>query len=240
VVQIDSGVTLKVGALVDIASVNLAATGRLELHGATSKLAVSALPIPGGTGAATATVDLTDADLVIQSSAATKSADFATFYGDTKQGFNQGDWKGLGITSSTAADNKNADTGVTVVDNALLGLTDFGGRPVDANSILLKYTYYGDIDQNGQVDADDLTVFASNFGRTSGATQVDGDIDFNGTVDADDLTIFANNFNKGVGAPLATAVAGVQAVPEPTSLVLAGLGAAGILAGLAIRRKRSG
>ena len=80
-----------------------------------------------------------------------------------------------------------------------MGLTQFSGEPVDANSLLLKYTYYGDIDQNGAVDADDLTVFANNFGRTSGATQVDGDIDFNGTVDADDLTVFANNFNKGVG-----------------------------------------
>ncbi|HZO05052.1 MAG TPA: VCBS repeat-containing protein, partial [Solirubrobacterales bacterium] len=35
----------------------------------------------------------------------------------------------------------------------------------------------GDIDGNGTVDADDLTVFANNFGRRSGATQVDGDID---------------------------------------------------------------
>jgi hypothetical protein len=183
-------------------------------------------------------LDLTDADIAVQTTAASKAADLAAFYADVKQGFNQGDWKGLGITSSTAANNTNADTGVTVVDNALLGLTDFGGRTVDANSILLKYTYYGDIDQNGQVDADDLTVFASNFGRTSGATQVDGDIDFNGAVNADDLTVFANNFNKGVGAPLADAAAGVQAVPEPASLVLAGLGAAGVLAGLAVRRRR--
>jgi hypothetical protein len=82
----------------------------------------------------------------------------------------------------------------------------------------LKYTYYGDIDQNGQVDADDLTVFASNFGRASGATQIDGDIDFNGTVDADDLTVFANNFNKGVGNPLANG--GIHAVPEPAALAL--------------------
>ena len=91
----------------------------------------------------------------------------------------------------------------------------------------MKYTYYGDIDQNGQVDADDLTVFASNFGRTQGATQVDGDIDFNGAVNADDLTVFANNFNKGVGNPLAAA--SVQAVPEPSTCALLVMGGASLV-----------
>jgi hypothetical protein len=226
---------LKVGALVGANDVSLGAGSRLEFHSETSK--IYGLALPGAAGARTATVDLTDADVVFQSTAGAKTTDFKNLYADVKQGFNSGDWKGLGVTSSTAAANANADTGVTVVDNALLGLTDFGGRAVDANSLLLKYTYYGDIDQNGQVDADDLTVFASNFGRTTGATQVDGDIDFNGAVNADDLTVFANNFNKGVGSPLGAA--SVQAVPEPTSLVLAGLGAAGILAGVAARRRNN-
>jgi hypothetical protein len=92
---------------------------------------------------------------------------------------------------------------LALVDNALLGLVQFGGLSVDENALLLKYTYYGDIDLNGQVDADDLTVFANNFGRPAGATQIDGDIDFDGDVDADDLTVFANNFGKGIGAPSA-------------------------------------
>ena len=107
---------------------------------------------------------------------------------------------GNGLSSSGA--QNNTDTTLELVDNAILGLTQFSGEPVDANSILIKHTYYGDIDLNGAVDADDLTVLANNFGRTSGASHVDGDIDFNGTVDADDLTVFANNFLKGVGAPL--------------------------------------
>jgi hypothetical protein len=135
-----------------------------------------------------------------------------------KQGYNGGDWQGLGITSTSSANNANTDTGLAVLDNALLGYATFSGVPVTADSILLKYTYYGDVDMNGQVDADDLTVFANNFGRTSGATQADGDIDFNGTVDADDLTVFANNFNKGVGNPLA--LASLHAVPEPSTLAL--------------------
>jgi hypothetical protein len=179
---------------------------------------LSALSITGATDAWTAKLDLANNDAIVHSTAANKAADFGRLYNQLKQGFNSGAWTGLGITSATAAANASADTGLAVVDNALLGLSNFSGQTVTADSIVLKYTYYGDIDQNGQVDADDLTVFAGNFGRTTGATQVDGDIDFNGRVDADDLTVFANNFNKGVGGPLVAA--SVQAVPEPGTWAL--------------------
>jgi hypothetical protein len=195
---------------------------------------LGALTIAGATDAWTAKFDLSSNDAIVQSSAANKAADFARLRNQVRQGFNNGNWEGLGITSATAAANAGNDTGVSVVDNAVLGLTNFSGQTVTADSILLKYTYYGDIDQNGQVDADDLTVFASNFGRASGATQIDGDIDFNGAVNADDLTVFANNFNKGVGNPLAAA--SVQAVPEPATVVLS-IAAAIAIALVYVRRR---
>jgi hypothetical protein len=186
---------------------------------------VGTVSVAGAPDAWTARLDLNDNDAVVQSTAANKAADFARIYNQLQQGFNGGNWKGLGIASTTAANNPSADTGLLLVDNAIAAHTDFSGQPVTANSILLKYTYYGDIDQNGQVDADDLTVFASNFGRTSGATQIDGDIDFNGAVNADDLTVFANNFNKGVGNPLGAGE--VQAVPEPATWLLLAVGIVG-------------
>jgi hypothetical protein len=148
----------------------------------------------------TGTLDLADNDLVVKTTAAGKTAAFNALYSRLVAGFAGGSWNGNGVLSSAAQTNPN--TTLSLVDNAVLGFSTFGGEPVDANSLLLKYTYFGDIDQNGQVDADDLTVFANNFGRKSRATQVDGDIDFNGTVDADDLTVFANNFRRGVGTPL--------------------------------------
>jgi hypothetical protein len=168
--------------------------------------------IPDGTSAgtsvlsnlnipATATLDLADNDLVLKPTAANKQPLLSALYDRLKSGYAGGAWNGNGLTSSVAQSNRG--TTLSLVDNAILGLTQFSGEPVDENSLLLKYTYFGDIDQNGAVDADDLTVFANNFGRTTGATQVDGDIDFNGTVDADDLTVFANNFGNGSGVPLA-------------------------------------
>jgi hypothetical protein len=146
---------------------------------------------------ASATLDLANNDLIVNTTADTKDMLLSSLYDQLKSGYANGAWNGNGIASSTA--HGNTDTTLSLVDNAILGLTQVSGEAVDQNSLLLKYTYYGDIDQNGTVDADDLTVLANNFGRTSGATQVDGDIDFNGTVDADDLTVFANNFGKGIG-----------------------------------------
>jgi hypothetical protein len=129
-----------------------------------------------------------------------------------------------------------------MIDNAVFGYPEFGGQTVNDNSIIVTYTYYGDIDANGEVNADDLTVFANNFGKPTEAGQVDGNIDFDADVDADDLTVFANNFGKGAGAPLASgpvAAVSPEAVPEPTSRVLAGLCGAGVLAGIAFRRRRT-
>jgi glucose/arabinose dehydrogenase len=199
-------------------AINGGAVALAPSGGAAGTSVLSSLTIAGATDAWTARLDLMNNDAIVQSTAANKTADFDRLYNQLKQGFNNGTWNGQGVTSTTAAANATNDTGLSVVDNALLGLTDFSGQPVTADSIILKYTYYGDIDQNGQVDADDLTVFANNFGRTTGATQINGDIDFNGAVNADDLTVFANNFNKGVGNPLGAA--NVQAVPEPRTIAL--------------------
>jgi hypothetical protein len=184
-------------------------TNRLKQNGLTVGAGSRVTLLPGGAGAnvltpldlgTTGTLDLADNDLVVKTTAAGKTGAFNALYSRLVAGFAGGAWNGTGVLSSAAQTNPN--TTLSLVDNAVLGFSTFGDEPVDANSLLLKYTYFGDIDQNGQVDADDLTVFANNFGRLSGATQVDGDIDFNGTVDADDLTVFANNFLREVGTPL--------------------------------------
>ncbi len=81
-----------------------------------------------------------------------------------------------------------------------------------------------DFDRDGDVDGQDFLTWQRNFGATV-APQSQGDADFDGTVTADDLAVWQDAY----GSPLTAVVA----VPEPTTLYLAGL----VLMSLAIGRR---
>jgi autotransporter-associated beta strand protein len=125
-------------------------------------------------------------------------------------------------------------------DNFVLQKTEFGGIPVNNDMLLIKFTYAGDADLNGQVDVADLGALASNW-QTS-APWTSGDFDYSGFVDVADLGLLASNWQSGVGSPLgpslqealASAGLGHVVVPEPASGALVGTGML-----LALRRRRS-
>ncbi|MHB1037026.1 MAG: PEP-CTERM sorting domain-containing protein [Pirellulales bacterium] len=81
----------------------------------------------------------------------------------------------------------------------------------------------GDTDSNGKVDIFDVATMQVKYGTTSGATWADGDFTGDGTVDIFDVAQMQTNYGKGVS--MAAAV-----VPEPSTLVLAGLGLAALVA----------
>ncbi|MBE3123276.1 MAG: PEP-CTERM sorting domain-containing protein, partial [Planctomycetes bacterium] len=110
----------------------------------------------------------------------------------------------------------------------------FGGQTVDDSSVLLKYTYWGDANLDGQVTFDDYDIIdyfywfplpAAQMGWWTGDFNMDGEVTF----DDYELIDYAYWFQ---GAPLTGD--GLGAVPEPATLVLLGLG---VLA-IAARRKR--
>jgi hypothetical protein len=108
-----------------------------------------------------------------------------------------GSWTGNGITSSLA----NASTlALGYADNTVTGLAVFSGQSVDPTSILVKYTYYGDSDLDGDVDVVDLGNLASHWQTSS--TWTGGDFDYTGSVDVGDLGLLATNWQAGVGSPL--------------------------------------
>jgi probable HAF family extracellular repeat protein len=95
------------------------------------------------------------------------------------------------------------------------------GWYVDLSAALVA----GDANGDGKVDLTDFGILKSNFG--SGTTLAQGDFTGDGKVDLTDFGILKSNFGQ----------TGAAAVPEPSGLLLAGLGAAG--AGLARRRRRT-
>ena len=66
----------------------------------------------------------------------------------------------------------------------------FSGQTVDATSALVKFTYYGDLDLDGDVDMTDANTLESNFGKT-GAIWTDGDLNYDGTVNTADFDLLA-------------------------------------------------
>ncbi len=82
----------------------------------------------------------------------------------------------------------------------------------------------GDANGDGKVDINDLTIVPTNFGQT-GMTWGQGDFIGDGRVDINDLTIVLTSFGYAV-----TAACGLAAVPEPSALVLIGVGVVSLLA----------
>lgn len=130
-------------------------------------------------------------------------------------------WLMTGTVLTTASTPAGATLGYA--DNAALSapFTTFGGVSVDAGSLLIKYTYRGDCNLDGQVDISDLGILATNWQSASPWTG--GDSNYDGVVDITDLGMLATNWQAGVGNPLgpsiddALSAFGLPAagVPEP-------------------------
>jgi hypothetical protein len=85
----------------------------------------------------------------------------------------------------------------------------------------------GDVNGDGQVDINDLTIVLANYGKTGYIwSQGCMDGDPSGTVDINDLTIVLANYGYGV---YGVSAAGIKAMPEPSCVVLLGIGAIAVL-----------
>lgn len=125
-------------------------------------------------------------------SAVSAPADLVRSYLST--GRNGGAWTGAGVTSSAAQADPNHATAVGYAEaSQLLGLTGpqtatWAGLPVDATTLLLRYTYYGDLNLDGRVGADDYALLDRGFGAHRSGW-VNGDVNYDGTVDAADYLL---------------------------------------------------
>ena len=184
------------------------------------------------------TLDLTNNDMVMDYAGTSplgtwNGSAYTGVLGALQSGRNGGTWNGPGIiTSESSAVGGPPQMTLGVAEaSTVLGLSGgatavWRGQIVDATSLLIRHTYAGDADLNGQIDADDYFVIDSNYNK-SGAVfgYANGDFDYNGTIDADDFFIIDSTFSaQGPPlGPIVAEVAGAISVPEPAALALAAL-----------------
>jgi hypothetical protein len=162
---------------------------------------VGVLALAGG-ATPTASLDLTDNDLIVISS------NYQDVVDPIAYARHNGAWDRPGLTSSLAGAAPHDKTlGVLKGDEyqSVYGLgATFDSIPVVDSDVLVKFTYYGDTDFNGRVDGADYARIDTTFNNeTSTQTEIggwfNGDLDYNGKVDGADYALMDSAFNSQSG-----------------------------------------
>jgi len=164
-------------------------------------------------------IDLTNNKMIV------RTQNVAAMTPEIAAGRNNGTWDGAGIvTSMTAALGSHSLTtlGVASASDVLqIGGASTGtwnGETVDGTDTLIKYTYAGDANLDGRINADDYFQIDSNYAGGA-STYFDGDFNYDGIVNGDDYFLIDQNFQSQTDT-LAAPLTGVSAVPEPAGFVL--------------------
>jgi len=116
-------------------------------------------------------------------------------------GYSNGSWNGNGLTTSAG----DATHGLGLADAADGVVPD-----LPANTLLVRWTRYGDVNLDGKVGFADLVAVARNYGK-AGLNWDQGDVNYDGAVGFDDLIAVARNY--GATAALQSAAAMLAAAP---------------------------
>jgi hypothetical protein len=171
------------------------------------------------------TLDLSIHRLVVDYDTASPAASIRQYIASAYAG---GSWTGPGLTSSSAGADPQHRTALGYAESSSI-FGPSGGTFVDLfvdnTAIMVKHTWYGDTDLDGDVDIADLGALAGHW--QSPADWHGGDSDYNGFVDINDLGLLAGNWQAGVGNPLGPSLEQSLAafglpgasVPEPRALL---------------------
>jgi hypothetical protein len=159
---------------------------------AASTSRIGTLSISGG-----ARLDLVDNDVILTNSNYSATAALIA------SARNGGSWNGSGLTSSAAAAANPKNKTLGAITGAQFHAAQgagalFNGFIVADTDVLVKFTYYGDADLNGQVNFDDYARIDNGF-SSGGNEWFEGDFDYNGLVNFDDYSLIDNAFNTQSG-----------------------------------------
>src|SRR5205085_4074159 len=136
-------------------------------------------------------------------------------------------WSGPGLTSAAAASDPKHITGLAAIlnDNRAGGTlySTFDGQSVDINSILVKYTYDGDANVDGKVNADDYAAIDAGFATHATGYRA-GDFNYSGgQPNSDDYFAIDHSYSDqgavlaGPSAPAAPLAVSLEAEAGSTS-----------------------
>lgn len=183
-----AGLTLDPGATV-------AASGGLVLSG----LAIANDAGPAASRAYLALLDLERSNLIV------RNGDFNTLRSMARSWWADGTRTGGGIGSSfSGLAGRDALATVAVRSNVRFGFREFptfAGTNVEAGDVLLKYTYRGDLDLDGRVDATEGARVVNGWSNAR-TTWEEGDSDHDGLVNASDYATALTALSTQ-GAPFA-------------------------------------
>lgn len=213
---------------------SLGLTGPLHIDSGTVVLAnnsgtashlAGAVNIAGGTAAPIARLDVTTKKLVV------RNANVDSIKSYLSSGENDGDWNGLGITSSIAAADALANGGTTSLAVGYVrgselasfngSTATFGGATLSANDVALALTHVGDTNLDGMVDiGSDFSNFLAGYTAPlsflSNTDWNDGDFNHDGVIDLNqDFTAFATGYVT-TGAPFAALTTAIGNSGLPT------------------------
>ncbi len=171
-------------------------------------------------------IDLQDNSMIVHSpTGAWSDGSYSGVTGLVASGRNGGNWDGGGIvTSQSLAHGANALTTLAVASASdALGIassatTTWGGETVSGSDTLVKYTYAGDANLSGWIDADDYFAIDTGYARDSNPSYASGDFNYDGQINGDDYFLIDSNYVGQTMAFSAPVFSGsVEAVPEPVS-----------------------
>jgi hypothetical protein len=154
-----------------------------------------------------------------------------------------GNWSGSGIVTSMTAATTSMVTTLAIATAGQAAKTTFGGIPVASTDVLVMYTYGGDANLSGKIDADDYFRIDSNYNRGANVPAnnpyksfFNGDFNYDGVIDGDDYALIDAGFSASQSGPpfsSGSTFAGLTSVPEPACMTLVLTGARGM-----VRRRR--